>query len=210
MSPFANHLALNFLCKGIIIGFSIAAPVGPIGVLCIRRSLAEGQRIGLVTGLGAATADALYGCIAGFGLTAISNFLVGQKFYLGLLGGSFLCYLGVRTFFSNPVKPQGEARAGGLLSAYLSTFLLTLTNPITILSFMAVLAGLGLGTSTDYLAASSMITGVFAGSALWWLLLSSSVTLLQSRLDSGWMLLVNRLSGVIILGFGLYSLFSVL
>src|SRR5215831_7933665 len=102
MSQLVNLQALSFLMKGTIIGFSIAAPVGPIGILCIRRSLAEGRQVGLATGLGAATADAGYGCVAGFGLTAVSSFLVGQKFWLGVLGGMFLCYLGVRTFFSRP------------------------------------------------------------------------------------------------------------
>src|SRR5204863_8595800 len=97
-------MALSFMLKGLAIGFSIAAPVGPIGVLCIRRSLAEGRRIGLVTGLGAATADAAYGCVAAFGLTAISGFLVGQRGWLALLGGLFLCYLGIRIFSSRPAE----------------------------------------------------------------------------------------------------------
>src|SRR5215472_14259762 len=101
-------MPFNFIYKGLIIGFSIAAPVGPIGVLCIRRSLAEGRLIGLTTGLGAATADAIYGCIAAFGLTAISSFLMGQRFWLGLFGGLFLCYLGVRTFMSKPTEQPGD------------------------------------------------------------------------------------------------------
>jgi threonine/homoserine/homoserine lactone efflux protein len=210
MSQLVNHQALSFLMKGTVMGFSIAAPVGPIGVLCIRRSLADGQRMGLVTGLGAATADAAYGCVAGFGLTAISGFLIGQKIWLGLLGGLFLCYLGIRTFMGNPAQGAAESRASGLLSAYLSTLFLTLTNPMTILSFMAVFAGLGLVTSSDYFAASALVGGVFVGSALWWLLLSSSVALLESRLDSDWMRVVNRLSGLVILVFGIYSLSTAL
>src|SRR5215469_9409884 len=116
-------MPLIFLIKGFIIGFAIAAPVGPIGLLCIRRSLAEGRQVGLATGLGAATADAGYGCVAGFGLTAISSFLVGQKFWFGILGGLFLCYLGIRTFLSQPVQQASDARGSGRLSAYLSTFL---------------------------------------------------------------------------------------
>src|SRR5204863_8539332 len=95
-------MALSFMLKGLAIGFSIAAPVGPIGVLCIRRSLAEGRAMGLATGLGAATADAAFGCVAGFGLTAISSFLVGQRWWLSLVGGLFLCFLGIRTFMSKP------------------------------------------------------------------------------------------------------------
>jgi threonine/homoserine/homoserine lactone efflux protein len=199
-------MTLNFLFKGVIIGFSIAAPVGPIGVLCIRRSLAEGRKIGLATGLGAATADAAYGGVAGFGLTVVSSFLVGQRKWLGFFGGLFLCYLGIRTFMSRPSEQAAEVRGGGLLSAYLSTLFLTLTNPMTILSFVAVFAGFGLGASPDYSSASALVAGVFVGSALWWLLLSGGVALFRSRLSAGWMRAVNRVSGTVILAFGLYSL----
>src|SRR6185369_1378159 len=108
-------MAVQFLVKGIVIGFSIAAPVGPIGVLCIRRSLAEGRQVGLATGLGAATADALYGCVAGFGLTAVSDFLIGQRLWISLTGGLFMCFLGIRTFTSKPVECAAEIRKGGLL-----------------------------------------------------------------------------------------------
>jgi threonine/homoserine/homoserine lactone efflux protein len=194
------------IIKGLIIGFSIAAPVGPIGVLCIRRSLADGPQIGLATGLGAATADAAYGCVAGFGLTAISSFFVSQKFWLGFLGGLFLCYLGIRTFISRPAEQAAEVRRVGLLSAYLSTLFLTLTNPMTILSFAAVFAGLGLGASPDYFTASFLVTGVFLGSAFWWLLLSTCVGLFRSRINSGGMAAINRASGIVIFGFGLYAL----
>ena len=196
----------SFIVKGLVIGFSIAAPVGPIGLLCIRRSLADGRQVGLAIGLGAATADAAYGCVAGFGLTAISSFLIGQRFWLGLLGGIFLCYLGTRTFFSRVAQQEATLRAQQIVPAYVSTFLLTLTNPMTILSFLAVFAGLGLGASPNYRAASALVFGVFLGSAMWWLLLSSGVALLQSRIDSAWMQGINRISGLIILAFGLYSL----
>jgi len=199
-------MILNFMFKGAIIGFSIAAPVGPIGVLCIRRSLADGQRVGLATGLGAATADAVYGCVAAFGLTAVSSFLVGQRFWLGILGGLFLCYLGVRTFISTPAEQTAEVRSTGLFPAYVATLFLTLANPMTILSFVAVFAGFGLGASPDYFSASTLVAGVFIGSALWWLFLSSSVALFRSAISSSWMRIVNRLSGSIILAFGLYSL----
>jgi len=194
------------MLKGLAIGFCIAAPVGPIGVLCIRRSLSEGRQVGLATGLGAATADAIYGCVAAFGLTAVSSALVGHRSWLGLSGGLFLCYLGVRTFMSGPAARVAESPGRGLLAAYLTTFFLTLTNPMTILSFVAVFAGFGLGSSPNYLAAGVLVTGVFIGSALWWLLLSGGVGLLQSRIGSGWMQLINRLSGCIIFAFGIYSL----
>jgi threonine/homoserine/homoserine lactone efflux protein len=196
----------NFLFKGLLIGFSIAAPVGPIGVLCIRRSLAEGRQVGLATGLGAAAADAAYGAVASFGLTAISGFLVGRRIWLEFLGGLFLCYLGLRTFTGKPASQTAQARGGGLVSAYLSTLFLTLANPMTILSFVAVFAGFGLGASPDFLSAGMMTAGVFVGSALWWLLLSSGVALFRSQVSPGWMLGINRLSGSVLLAFGLYSL----
>src|SRR6476620_5951210 len=101
-------MASCYFIKGMFIGFAIAAPVGPIGVLCIRRTLASGRLVGFATGWGAATADAAYGCVAAFGLTTVSNFLVGQRFWLGLLGGVFLCYLGVRTFVSRPPEQRAE------------------------------------------------------------------------------------------------------
>jgi threonine/homoserine/homoserine lactone efflux protein len=172
--------------------------------------LTEGRKIGLATGLGAATADAAYGGVAGFGLTVVSSFLVGHRLWLGFLGGLFLCYLGVRTFMSKPSEQAAEVRGSGMFSAYLSTLFLTLANPMTILSFVAVFAGFGLGASPDYLSAGALVAGVFIGSALWWLLLSGGVALFRSRLSAGWMRAVNRLSGALILGFGLYSLSTLL
>jgi len=203
-------MPLAFAIKGFAIGFAIAAPVGPIGVLCIRRSLAEEKWVGLVTGLGAATADAAYGAIAAFGLTALSGFLVAQRAWLSLVGGVFLFYLGIRTFMSKPADESARARGGGMFVAYFSTLFLTLTNPMTILSFVAVFASLGLAASPDYSSAGLTVIGVFLGSAFWWLLLSHGVALLRSRMTPRWMQAVNRISGCIILGFALFSLFHFL
>jgi len=192
--------------KGLAVGLSIAAPVGPIGVLCIRRSLRDGAWAGFTAGMGAATADAAYGCVAGFGLTAISGALIRQQFWLRLIGGLFLCYLGVRSFLSRPsteAAPQGE---GGLLFVYGSTLALTLANPATILSFAVVFAAFGLGASLSYMAAASLVLGVFMGSALWWLTLSSCIGAVRSQVNSAWMTAVNRLSGATLVGFGLYAL----
>ena len=201
----------NFLLRGILIGFSIAAPVGPIGVLCIRRTLAEGRATGFVSGLGAATADAIYGCIAGFGLTLVTRFLMDQQMWLRLFGGAFLCYLGVKTVLSRPAKQAASAKGSGLAGAYGSTFLLTLTNPMTILSFAAVFAGLGLASAGgSYASASILVLGVFAGSALWWLMLSGGVSLLRSRFDVPGLEWVNRISGVVIAGFGVVALLSLM
>jgi threonine/homoserine/homoserine lactone efflux protein len=197
------------LLRGLAIGFSIAAPVGPIGVLCIRRTLAQGRVHGLVSGLGAATADAVYGLVAGFGLTFVSDALVGQQFWLRLGGGLFLCYLGVRTFLAAPAEEAESARAVGLVGSYASTLVLTLTNPVTILSFAAVFAGLGLaGAGEEYGAALTLVLGVFGGSALWWLLLSAVAGWLRTRLTPRALRWVNRISGIVITGFGLVALSS--
>ncbi len=204
-------MSLDLFLKGILLGFSIAAPVGPIGVLCIRRTLANGRASGLATGLGAATADAVYGAIAAFGLTAISGFLVAQQSWLRLIGGAFLVYLGVRTMLSRPAAEAAPAGSTTLAGDYTSTFLLTLTNPLTILSFVAVFAGLGLATSRQsYGSAAGLVAGVFCGSALWWLALSTGVSLFRSRFTPRSLRWVNIVSGVIIAGFGVVALTSLL
>ena len=204
-------MEFTFLLRELVIGFSIAAPVGPIGVLCIRRTLAEGWASGLVSGLGAASADAIYGCIAGFGLAFISNFLVSQQVWLRLIGGAFLCYLGLKTLFTKPAEQASPGDGKDLMGAYASTFFLTLTNPMTIISFAAIFAGLGLAsTSGNYASAGVLVLGVFTGSALWWLVLSSGFGLFRARFNPGGLRWVNRISGVIIFGFGLFALLSAL
>jgi threonine/homoserine/homoserine lactone efflux protein len=200
---------IAFFLRGLIIGFSIAAPVGPIGVLCIRRTLAEGRASGLVSGLGAATADAIYGCVAGFGLTFIARLLISQGVWFRLVGGAFLCYLGLRTFLARPAEEAASARGYGLAGAYASTFILTLANPMTILSFAAIFAGLGVGAAGgNYLFAGLLVLGVFMGSALWWLILSGIVGVVRTKLNSHGLRWVNRISGVIITGFGLLAFLS--
>ena len=200
--------------RGLVIGLAIAEPVGPIGVLCIRRTLAEGRLAGLVTGLGAATADTVYGAVAAFGLTAVSVFLVSQQDMLRLIGGAFLLYLGVRTFLARPVAQDavtGDRSSRTLAGDYASTFLLTITNPLTILSFAAVFAGLGLGSGYDDLASALLlVAGVFTGSALWWFLLSGGVSLLRGRITPNGLRWVNRVSGVIITLFGIVALAGLL
>jgi threonine/homoserine/homoserine lactone efflux protein len=197
----------DLLLRGALIGLAIAAPVGPIGVLCIRRTLAEGWLFGLVSGLGAATADALYGCVAGFGLTFISAMLISHQARLRLVGGLFLCYLGVRTLLARPAEQAAVAQGNGLLRAYGSTFFLTLTNPITILAFAAIFAGLGLAEAGGgYASASLLVLGVFLGSASWWLLLSSVMGAFRTRFSPSGLLWVNRISGLVILGFSAYAL----
>ena len=200
---------VSIVLRGLLLGFSIAAPVGPIGVLCIRRTLADGRATGFATGMGAATADACYGAVAGLGLSFIMTVLIGQLFWIRLIGGLFLCYLGVRTALSRPAERAALASGSGLLRAYLSTLMLTFTNPMTILSFVAVFAGLGIGLSTgSYSSVALLIGGVFAGSALWWFLLSGGVSLLRRRVTPNMLVWVNRVSGGIILAFGIVALAS--
>ena len=198
--------------RGVVIGFAIAAPVGPIGMLVIRRTLAVGRLLGLITGLGAAAADALYGCVGAFGLTFISSFLMGYAFWTKLVGGAFLCYLGISTFRAKSAESSSEPNSRVLYAnAFLTTLLLTLTNPATILSFMAVFAGLGLGmNSGDYGAAGIVVAGVFTGSAIWWLVLSGSVALVRHKLTLNSMNWITRGSGLFLTGFGLYALSSTL
>lgn len=205
---------LPIFLQGLIIGFSIAAPVGPIGVLCIRRTLTEGRLSGFVSGLGAATADAVYGSIAGFGLTFISRFLIEQSQSLRLIGGGFLIYLGIRTFLARPKSisaPDSSTLSNvNLTGNYLSTFILTLTNPLTILSFAAIFAGLGIGsTSTGgYSSALILVIGVFLGSGAWWFLLSGIVGLVRHRFNPKMLIWVNWISGVIIIIFGVVALIT--
>jgi len=200
---------LSLFLRGLFIGLSIAAPVGPIGVLCIRRTLADGRAAGFASGLGAATADMLFGCVAGFGLTFISGVLLEQQLWLRLVGGLFLCYLGVKTLLSRPAEVAATAQGKGLFGAYTSTLFLTATNPLTIFAFAAIYAGLGAATG-DYGAALTLVAGVFTGSALWWLLLSGGVSLFRAKFNTRSLLWVNRISGVIIVGFGCFSLLSLL
>ena len=199
-----------FFLKGMAIGLGIAAPVGPIGVLCIRRSLRDGAQAGFIAGLGAATADAAYGGVAGFGLTAMSGFLVRRQFWLGLVGGFFLCYLGIRAFLDKPAEKGAPDGGGRLPAVYGSTLFLTLSNPATILSFAAVFAGFGLGASADYWSAGALVLGVFIGSALWWSILSFAVGLLRSRVTPVWTRAVNRACGCVLVAFGIYALSRVM
>jgi threonine/homoserine/homoserine lactone efflux protein len=165
----------------------------------------------LLTGLGAATADALYGCVGAFGLTLISGLLLGYAPWIKLIGGLFLCWLGISTFLANPKEDSDNGSDVRYATAFLSTAVLTLANPATILSFMAVFAGLGLGARAgDYAAAGTVVAGVFLGSAIWWLMLSGGVSLARHRLAPSTLRLINRGSAIFLLAFGVTALSSLL
>jgi len=201
----------EFLLKGLIIGFSIAAPVGPIGILCIRRTLENGRFVGFMSGLGAATADGLYGLIACLSLTVITNYLINQQFWFQLIGGIFLGYFGVKTYKSKPSNTLTKSKNEQNIKAYASTFFLTLTNPVTILSFIALFSGLGIANSDiDLMEKLILVLGVFLGSILWWLFLSIVVSLLKNRINAYSLIIINKTSGLILLLFSLRSFYDVL
>ena len=177
----------------------MAVPVGPLGVMCIRKTLTQGRARGVIIGLGAATGDLLYGSIAAFGLTFISDAIDGQRVWLRLVGGVILLFLGIRTYRAHPVDPTAPGKRSGLWRSYLTTILLTFTNPITIFSFIAVFAALGLGHGLSVSSASTLVVGVFSGSLLWFVLLSSGVVLFRKKLDHNGMRWVNRIAGILIL-----------
>ena len=201
---------LKLLVEGIVIGFAMAVPIGPIGIICIRKTLTEGRMRGLIIGLGAATADMLYGSIAAFGLTVISDTLLSQRIWIRLVGGALLLYLGVRTFRARPKDPKIEIQSSGRLRSYFTTIFLTFTNPLTVFAFIAVFAALGLGNGLSFVSASVLVTGVFTGSFLWFLSLSSGATFFRSKLDMVGMRWVNKIAGILIIISGVIAIASLL
>ena len=196
----------EILLKGFAFGFLLAATVGPMWVLCLRRTLASGALVGLASGMGIAAADGLYGAVAAFGLTAISGFLLAHSFWIGLAGSTFLVYLGVKTLMAEPKIVETEEKSISLSAALLSTLGLTLTNPPTLLAFAAIFAGLGLASSADYGAAALVVAGVFAGSAAWWVVLVLAAGKLRRRLGPRLFRTINVVSGLTILGFAAWQI----
>ena len=196
---------LLLFLEGLGVGLAIAAPVGPVGVLCISRTLRHGLWIGLASGLGAAVADAVYGAVAGFGVSWVAEFLLAYQDTLRVLGGTFLLILGLRILVRGPATEAGQPAWSEPRPAlaFASCFLLTLTNPMTILAFVAVFAGLGLVEATTHIGTGAiLVLGVFLGSAFWWLALSGLVALLRGRVTPNILIWVNRASGAILTGFG--------
>jgi threonine/homoserine/homoserine lactone efflux protein len=199
--------------KGLAFGFVLAATVGPMWVLCFRRTLAQGTFAGFVSGMGIAVADGIYGIIAAFGLTAVSGFLLAQAFWFGWAGAAFLLWLGAKALLAKPVALDADrpgAPPGSLAAAFGSTLGLTLANPPTILAFAAIFAGLGLSASASYAAAGIVVAGVFLGSASWWLILSLGAGWLRGRIAPGLARAVNVVSGLTILGFAVWQLATLL
>jgi threonine/homoserine/homoserine lactone efflux protein len=196
----------TFLARGLAVGFTIAAAVGPISLLTIRRTLAHGRSYGLASGMGVALADASYGGIAAFGLTAITAVLVGARSALAVLGGGFLIALGIRTILAPvPERAAAVVERPGLVAAFLSIYGLTMTNPMTILSFAAIFAGFGLGGGS-VVEAAALTLGVFLGSGAWWVLLTTVVAVVRARITNGVLLGLNRVSGALLLLFGIRAI----
>ena len=218
-----TSLGIPFLIKGLLIGLSIAAPLGPIGILCINRTLTEGPRMGFICGLGAAAADALYALAGTVALSVIGQWIIDDRTALRIVGGLFLVYLGARTFMRPAIVAPAPARTAALLppgahAAFMSTFLLTLANPVTMLSFAAIFAGLGVapvGAAPGMIqgadsAAAALVLGVFLGSALWWFVLSSVIGRLRHYIGVRTLAVINRVCGTVLTAFGLYAMASLL
>jgi threonine/homoserine/homoserine lactone efflux protein len=197
-----------FALRGFVLGFTIAAAVGPISLLVIRRTLAEGRLYGLVSGLGVATADATYGAIAAFGLAAITDMLVNARAVLGLVGGAFLLWLAWQTIRTTPTEAATvTTRRRGYAGAYLSILGLTMANPMTILSFGALFAGLGVTTGATGDAAL-IVVGVLLGSTAWWVVLTAVVGAMRTRMTPAWIHRINLASGIVIGAFALIAIAS--
>jgi threonine/homoserine/homoserine lactone efflux protein len=193
------------LFKGILLGFMIAAVVGPIGIICLRRSIASGFLSGLSVGIGAALADALYGAIAAFGLTFVSKTLLYVIPVLRIVGGVYLLYLGFNAFFKK-AQLISELRVHGIWNTIISIFLLTLTNPVTILSFIALFTGAHVHNLV-FADTTTLVFGIFSGSMLWWLLLSTIGSIIGKRITAQTIVWINRGSGIVIALFGLLTIF---
>lgn len=203
-------MELNLFLKGIVIGFVMAVPIGPIGIMCIRKTLTEGRLRGLIIGLGAATADLLYSCVAAFGFTSISGVITAERIWIRLIGGTLLLFFGARTFHAKPSDPKFHIHSSGMLGSYFYIVFLTLTNPLTVFVFIAVFAALGLENEVKIFSGSVLVAGVFIGSCLWFLSLSSGVTLFRKKLDLVGLRWVNRIAGILIIISGIIALASLI
>lgn len=203
---FATMLPLPL--RGLILGFTIASAVGPISLLVIRRTVDHGWSYGFASGLGVAAADATYGGVAAFGLTAITSVLVSGHWLLGLVGGAVIVYLGIRTALSRPTGPASDGERPGLGGGFASIYALTLTNPLTIILFAGLFAGIGLAAGSSFVDAALLTLAVWLGSGAWWLLLTAVVAWLRGRVSTTALLRVNRISGAALVVLGVLAISS--
>jgi threonine/homoserine/homoserine lactone efflux protein len=205
-----GEMDLLLFLKGLAIGFLLAVPIGPAGILCIRKSLTEGHTRALFTGLGAATIDALYAGIAAFGVTLVSDLIAVHQTPLRLAGGGLLLFLGTRMFQISRTGLAVSSDGKGALGSYLTTVLLGITNPVTLFAFLAVFATFGLGNGLLVVSTFIPVLGVFAGSCLWFFTLTFTATFFRKKLDAGGFIWVNRISGALIILSAILAFVSVI
>ena len=204
-------MEMGVFFKGIVIGVVIAMPVGPVGTLCVQRTITQGKINGFLTGLGATTADVVFGLIAAFGLTVVSNFLIDQQEWIRLVGGIIICLIGVQVFSLETQKKIIPITSPNPLNAFGSAFLIAITNPITIITFVVMFAGLGLvGSNSQYGPATLTVFGVFVGSGLIWLSVWGMSLIFRERFEFGRMKWINKIAGIVILVFGVSTLISLI
>lgn len=197
-------MVFGLLLKGLLAGLAIAAPVGPVNVLCVSRTLSKGWRGALASGLGAAAADAFYGAIAGFSITFVIQLLIREEFWIRLIGGILLIGVGVLYYFKEPVSLDTQEKVATKRSDFASAFLLTLTNPTTVLSFLAVLAALHVGHESWWLTCL-LVSGIFLGSLLWWMILIATVNRFRRHFNDRAFSWMNRVAGLAIGSFGAFT-----
>jgi threonine/homoserine/homoserine lactone efflux protein len=196
---------LDLLIRGVLAGLAIAIPVGPVNILCISRTLTKGRVAGIISGLGAATADTFYGAIAGFSISLVINFLIREKFWIRLVGGALLVAIGLVYWFKRPKSLKEESEESSH-SAYVTTLLLTLTNPTTVLSYLAVLAALRLGEARPWTLTLFLVLGIFVGSMIWWIVLAVVSGHFRDRVNDRSIVWMNRIAAVAIGGFGIVTM----
>jgi threonine/homoserine/homoserine lactone efflux protein len=203
---------LKYLLNGFLVGFTASIPLGPIGVLCIQKTINKGRISGFVSGMGAASADTIYAIIAGFGLSFVSNLIISHQFYLRIIGAGVLLFMGYRIFRTNPAIQMRKTiqQKQNLLADYLSIMLLTISNPLTIFLFGAVFAGFGIiEGNADFKALFLLVTGVFMGALLWWTLLTGAINLFRNKFRLKRIWWINKITGVMIMLFSILAFISV-
>lgn len=201
----------SLFLQGSLIGFSMAIPVGPVGMLCIQHALRRGLAGGLIAGLGAALADAVYGGMAGFGVSLLSHVITSYQIWFQLMGAVILSILGIRIFKSHPSELETSKSSFSCSRIFFSTFALTLTNPLTLLCFAAVYTSFGITPSDEAIMPGLMLSlGIMLGAGLWWMLLSMTVAFIGKKYQIASIPLFNRISGGVLTGFGCLASFSVL
>ncbi len=204
-------MSIDIIFKGILVGLSVSVPLGPIGVLCIQRTLNKGYISGIISGTGASFADIIYAVIAGFGITFISDFLIAQQSIIRIVGGLFLIFVGIKIYLSNPIKQIREQRTKGkrYLTDFITSFLVTISNPITILAFGVIFSSFSMiDKSTEPVEISMILASVFAGALLWWMTLISIVSLFKKKIRLRNLFWINKITGVLIVIFAIIVVIS--